>query len=313
MIALPLLIEIRVDQARPRTADFGIDLSVMSELSVIEVEAPERLSREGNRELTVRMKGGQARAVSTPTEVSTGPERRWRLDHDLSRLYSEVAVATRFLRHASAIAHFWLEAGRDKCSNSFVDYRAGKLILRSEVIESLFSGQQAEFFSPTFTEIQPLAFDVVELSFESPFFGKLKPYLEWDSKIGISGVAGVMGFLLALGSCHPAPKNPDITIKIKVIQKAAAPAPAKGDIKSGAKVYTQALQLGGIAEIQHALFLAGLDPGPADGKDGPQTRKAAQKFCDKAGIKFAGYNDPKFVNALATRLGNSYHYFAGQP
>jgi peptidoglycan hydrolase-like protein with peptidoglycan-binding domain len=62
--------------------------------------------------------------------------------------------------------------------------------------------------------------------------------------------------------------------------------------------------------MQRALFLAGFDPGPIDGKAGPQTRRAAEKFCKRAGIAFTDYGDPVFLNALSNRLAKQLPFFA---
>jgi hypothetical protein len=317
VIALPALLELRVNQRRPATPFTGSVADIFEVSDVFQTDIPWleqqlRISRiRGAQQLEIRIGGVTTQVVDIGDLISVEPEKKWLLEHDINRLNIEVALATRFLRQSAALARFWLQAYQEETSNSFVHYRNGKLWLRPAIIESLFSGGFIGIGATTRAESQLLIFDVKGLSFESPLFGKVWPHFQWDKNLGLGAIISMMSLLVALGSCHP-PKTPNTVIKIKIVNK-TAPLPAKSVLKSGCEVYKETLQLGGIKEIQHALFLAGFDPGPADGKDGPQTSKAAKKFCDQAGIKFAGLGDPKFINALAIRLGNRFFYIADQP
>ena len=318
MIALPALVELRVNQRRPATrftrsvADI-FEVSDVFQTDIASLKRQLRITGErGAQQLEIRVGGAPTQVVDIGDLISVEPQRKWLLEHDVNRLHIEVALATRFLRQSSALAQFWLQAYQEKTSNRFVDYRNGDLRLRPAIIESLFSGGSIGIGATTLAESQLLMFDVKGLAFESPLFEKVWPYFQWDKNVGLGAIISMMSLLVALGSCHPTPKKPDIVIDIKIVNN-TAPLPAKSVLKSGSEVYKETLELGGIKEIQHALFLAGLDPGPADGKDGPQTRKAAKKFCDQTGIKFTRLEDPKFIKALATRLGNSFFYIADQP
>jgi len=242
-------------------------------------------------------------------------EHHWQSPHDFQRLYAEVALSARFLNDLSILLNvlYYREQvpfllGRE-ISEGLIDDTGERPTIKTSVLERLLAGDSLDEIADPRIQVLPqpirLSFDVLSVSFESPFFSKLKAYL--FSPQGVAATTVLASLMTILSGCaeltkkfsHDQKPPVGVTYNIGTINIGSQPA---GASQRTVDDYRSDIQSGGVRTIQHFLHELGYPVGPRDGIPGDRTQRAINAFVEDHDGQSSDWRSPEFQHKLAVAI-----------
>jgi len=234
----------------------------------------------------------EAVAITTP----------WLFAHDARRFSAEVAALDRFLTDIKKLA--LIEAARP----------AGESVVTPELIGHLVAGRSLhsypdmdDFASRIGDWTDRIIFELDDVRFASPLFGRLKSYVKWDGTANWNTAIALISILMNLHGAVMGGEERIIVVyeppRVEEVVTNPMPGP---EFQLSYRSYKEDIERDQVRSIQLYLKMLGYYDASIDGEIGPITRTGVALYCSERKLACDQLEDRIFQESIAREMARSF-------